>query len=80
MPTANICQPEVEIVNCKELRVTVASGPYYAALHLLNGRETVEKRPNSLGKTFSFSVRNPGSYGVKIFHPLSGRRGEQFPD
>lgn len=73
MPTTDkICQPKVEIVNSYELRVTVASGSHYTALHLLNGRETVEKLPYSRGKTFSFYVRNPGSYRVKTFTRLPG--------
>lgn len=65
-------QPEVEVVNSYELRVTVAPGPHYTAVHLLNGRETVEKLPYSRDKTFTFHVREPGSYRVKAFTRLPG--------
>ncbi|MHA7221475.1 serine O-acetyltransferase [Arthrobacter sp. RHLT1-20] len=70
--TDKLVPPEVEIVNLYELRVTVAPGPYYTALHLLNGRDTVEKLPYSRGKTLSFYVREPGSYRVKSFTRLPG--------
>ncbi|WP_326965508.1 serine O-acetyltransferase [Arthrobacter sp. CG_A4] len=70
--TDKLGQPGVEIVNSYELRVTVASGPFYTALHLLNGRETVEKTPYSRGKTFSFFIREPGNYRVKTFTRVPG--------
>lgn len=70
--TDHIGQPDVEILNSYELRITVPSGLFYTALHLLNGRETVEKLPYSRGKAFSFYVREPGSYRVKTFTRLPG--------
>lgn len=68
--TDKLNPPRVEIVNSYELRVTVASGSCFTALHLLKGRETVEKLPYSRGTTFSFYIREPGSYRVKTFTRL----------
>lgn len=61
-----------ELVNFYELQVSVAPGAHETALHLLEGRDAVDKKPYSRGESFSFYLREPGVYRVKAFTRTPG--------
>jgi serine O-acetyltransferase len=64
--------PLAKLINFYELQVTVASGSHETALHLLQGREAVDKKPYGRGESFSFFLRDPGVYRVKTFTRAPG--------
>jgi serine O-acetyltransferase len=59
--------PVAKLVNLYELKVEATSSSTETAAHLLVGRQVVAKHSYRRGQAFSFFLREPGTYRVKLF-------------